>query len=334
VIKRYIALCILFLGVIVGIYYYQNNRKTSVATITPIGIVTSPTPSEKEENKWTLIATGDVIPARSVNYKTILYKDFTWVWKNIAPLLKTGDITVINLESPLLSDCPMTNDGFTFCGDKRHIEGLVYAGVDVATLANNHIGNYGKRGIDETVKLLRSNYIDVAGIDEEPPIRGVNNIRVGFFAYNDIGAKEEGVSWADTGVMEKEIQQLRNKVDVVVVSMSWGVEYTATPSARQKELAHVIIDSGADLVLGNHPHWTQPVEIYQGKYIVYAHGNTIFDQMWSEETKIGVIGKYTFSGLRLINIEFIPTYIQDYGQPILLTGAAKEKVLQKLNTNL
>lgn len=328
-IKRYIALCILFLGAVITIYFYQINQNTSVTTITPVGLVTSATPSEKKDNTWTLIATGDVIPARSVNYKTILYKDFTWAWKDIAPLLKTGDITVINLESPLLSDCPITNDGFTFCGDKRHIEGLVYAGVDVATLANNHIGNYGKRGIDETTQLLRSNGIDVAGIDEEPPIRNINNIRVGFLAYNDIGAKEEEVSWADTGVMEKEIQQLRNKVDVVVVSMSWGVEYTATPSARQKELAHVIIDSGADLVLGNHPHWIQPVEIYQGKYIVYAHGNTIFDQMWSEETKIGVIGKYTFSGMRLINVEFIPTYIKDYGQPILLTGEAKEKVLRQ-----
>jgi poly-gamma-glutamate synthesis protein (capsule biosynthesis protein) len=329
VIKRYIILCILLFGVILGIYFSQKNRNTSVSTITPVGIVTSPTLSAKEENKWTLVATGDVIPARSVNYKTIVYKDFTWAWKYIAPILQEGDITVINVESPLLSDCPITNDGFVFCGDKRHIEGLEYAGVDVVTLANNHIGNYGKEGIDETVKLLRSHGMDVTGINEDPPIRVINNIRIGFLAYNDVGGKEEGVSWADIGVMEKEIQKLRNNVDVLVVSMSWGEEYTATASARQKELAHFIIDSGADLIIGNHPHWIQPPEQYSGKYIMYAHGNTIFDQMWSEETKIGVIGKYTFSGLQLIQVEFIPTYIQDYGQPTLLTGDAKEKVLQQ-----
>ena len=85
------------------------------------------------------------------------------MWKNIAPILQSGDVTVINLESPLLSDCPIVNDGFTFCGDARHIEGLVYAGVDVATLANNHIGNYGKNGIDETVKLLRSSISTAKG---------------------------------------------------------------------------------------------------------------------------------------------------------------------------
>lgn len=65
---------------------------------------------------------------------------------------------------------------------------------------------------------------------------------------------------------------------------------------------------------------------------MYAHGNTIFDQMCSEETKIGVIGKYTFLGMRLVNVEFIPTYIQDYGQPILLTGQAKEAVIRQMNS--
>lgn len=320
-IKRYVVLCILLVGVVLYFYFPKKNQTELVSPV-------------EELQSWTLIATGDIIPARSVNYKTITYKDFTWAWKNIAPILQTGDITVINLESPLLSNCPITNEGFLFCGDSRHIEGLIYAGVDVATVANNHIGDYYREGIQETVQLLRSRGINVAGINEDPPIRVVNNIRVGFLAYNDIGAKEEGVSWADMNVMEKEIQELRNKVDVVVVSMSWGEEYTATPSARQRELAHFIIDSGADLILGNHPHWIQPPELYSGKYIMYAHGNTIFDQMWSEETKTGVIGKYTFSGIHLINVEFIPTYIEDYGQPKILTGAAKEKVLQKFNAKL
>lgn len=325
--KRYIVFFLLVVGVIVYLFYQKNTIPSNVS-ITPIGS-NNEIPSTKDTRTWTLVATGDIIPARSVNYKTLGYKDFTWAWKNIGPLTKTGDITVINLESPLISECPITNEGFTFCGDNRHIEGLLYGGVDVVTLANNHIGNYGKVGIDETVQLLRSYKIDVTGINEEPPIRVVNNIRVGFLAYNDVGGKEDGISWADKDVMEKEIQTLRNSVDVLVVSMSWGEEYTQVPSVRQIDLAHFIVDCGADLVLGNHPHWIQPQEVYSGKYIMYAHGNTIFDQMWSEETKIGVIGKYTFSGMRLINVEFFPTYIKDYGQPMLLTGDAKEKVLQQ-----
>ena len=161
------------------------------------------------------MATGDIIPARSVNFQTLKKNDFTWAWKNIAQILKTGDITVINLESPLIADCPVVNDGFQFCGYKQHSEGLVYAGVDVVALANNHIGNYGKNGIDETVKLLRSRGIDVTGINGNPAVRIVNNIRVGFLAYNDIGVKEEGVSSTDANIMEKEIQNLRNNVDVL-----------------------------------------------------------------------------------------------------------------------
>lgn len=322
-IKRIIGiLALLLLGGVFSFFYFRKENQNTITPIFP--------PIVSQEKTWTLVATGDVIPARSVNYKTLIYKDFTWPWKHIAPILQSGDITVINLESPLLSICPIANDGFIFCGDARHIEGLVYAGVDVVTLANNHIGNYGTDGINKTVQLLQSHNIEVTGTDGEPSILETNKIRVGFLAYNDVGAKEEGVSWTDRSVMEKEIQKLRNTVDVLVVSMSWGEEYTASPSVRQIELAHFIIDSGADLILGNHPHWIQPPETYSGKYIMYAHGNTIFDQMWSEETKIGVIGKYTFSGMRLISVEFIPTYIRDYGQPILLTGEVKEKVLQQL----
>lgn len=90
------------------------------------------------------------------------------------------------------------------------------------------------------------------------------------------------------------------------------------------------IDSGADLVIGNHPHWVQPVELYKGKLITYAHGNYIFDQMWSDETKIGVLGKYTFYENQLIDVEYIPIKIEYYGQPYVLNGVDKEKILESM----
>src|SRR4030065_970385 len=102
-----------------------------------------------------LIATGDVIPARGANWPAVTSGDFTYNWKKTADLLKKGDVTLINLETPLTKGCPLQTEGFTFCGDARHIQGLVFAGVDVASLANNHIGNYGQVGIDETISLLR-----------------------------------------------------------------------------------------------------------------------------------------------------------------------------------
>ena len=137
--------------------------------------------------------------------------------------------------------------------------------------------------------------------------------------YNDVGV-QAGTATADVERIKKEVADAKSNSGVVVVGFHWGVEYTTSITARQKELAYAAIDSGADLILGNHPHWIQPSEVYNGKYIMYAHGNTIFDQMWSEKTKTGVIGKYIFSGMRLQNVEFIPTYIQDYGQPTLVNS--------------
>jgi len=287
---------------------------------------TSDIPADK---KWTLMATGDVIPGRSVNSQTVKQNDFTWAWKNIIPILLEGDVTLVNLESPLVLNCPVTVEGMTFCGSQRHIEGLKAAKVTVANFANNHMGNYGKKGIEQTKQLLENNAIRISGLGT-PVILDVKGTKVAFLGFDDIGPNVSPIAEADDEMIKKQISEARSYADVVIVSMHWGVEYTDKPSERQVILAHLVIDSGADLIIGNHPHWVQPVELYKGKIIMYAHGNTIFDQMWSEKTKEGVIGKYTFYGKDLVNIEFIPIYIKEYGQPIILEGDKKNIILNEL----
>ncbi len=130
--------------------------------------------------------------------------------------------------------------------------------------------------------------------------------------------------------IEEEIKEARKNADIVIVAFHWGEEYTNQPNKVQRELAHLAIDSGADLIIGNHPHWIQPVEIYKNKLIMYAHGNFVFDQMWSEKTKEGVVGKYTFFDKKLVDAEFLPIKIQSYGQPYFLEGKEKEDILKSL----
>ena len=95
-------------------------------------------------------------------------------------------------------------------------------------------------------------------------------------------------------------------------------------------MGHLAIDSGADLVIGNHPHWVQPIEIYKDKLITYAHGNFVFDQEWSLKTKQGVIGMYTFYNNHLVDVEYLPLQIEDFGQPYFLTGEAKQNILSSM----
>ena len=246
----------------------------------------------REAGVRTIIATGDVIPARSVNYQTSMKNDFKWSFEKTAAFLTEADLTVINLESPLIPNCPLTNEGMIFCGDPDHREGFLFAGIDVATLANNHILNYGKKGLDSTIKILEDAQIMPVGV-KGAEVKDVRGINFAFLAFNDIDYQwSDLINRAAEDKIAPLIKKADREADVVIVLFHWGDEYTGFPNDRQRRLAHLAIDNGADLILGNHPHWVQPVEIYKEKVVVYAHGNFIFDQMWSDETKRGVVGKY------------------------------------------
>ncbi len=271
-----------------------------------------------------LITTGDVLLARSINVKNVRTGNFNWPFEKTADILKSADITLINLETPLLDECPPTSTGMVFCGGSHNALGLTFAGVDVVNLANNHMFNYGKNGFEATKRILSESNIQYSGYESDSVI-DVRGMRFGFLGYEDFSQKPENF-------IKTDIEKLQQRADVIVVSFHWGVEYTHIPTKRQMYLGHLAIDSGADMVVGNHPHWIQPVEIYKHKPIIYAQGNFVFDQMWSEETRHGYIAKMTFVGKEFGDIEFIPIKIMDYGQPMVLDGEEKNMRLNLLNT--
>ena len=271
---------------------------------------------------WTLVATGDIIPARSVNYQMTVRNDFFWSIRDIAPLLKSADITLVNLESPLIKNCPLTNAGMVFCGDQRFVQALTAAGVDVVNLANNHTLNYGWEGLQETEDLLQKNSIETTGITKA--IKNIKGMTVGFLGYTIVGKT------ADKEALTSDIAALDKQVDVLVVSFHWGAEYSRIPVGAPDDprvIARLAVDHGADLVIGNHPHWIQGMEYYQNKPIFYALGNTIFDQEWSRETKEGVIAEIRFTGKEIQDIIMHPLRISDYGRAQLLDGKEKEDIL-------
>ncbi|MGI8968344.1 MAG: CapA family protein [Chloroflexota bacterium] len=276
-----------------------------------------------------LIATGDVIPARSVNYKMFEYHDYLYPFRRTAVYLRSGDITLINLESPLIAGCPLVDSGFTFCGDPRAVEGLRFAGVDVACTANNHIGNYGSPGIQETWLHLRAAGIQPCGLGNTA-YRTVKGVRFAFLAFNCVGQR------FDYAEARREIRAARRQAQVVVVSVHWGKEYVSFPTIAPgiadddpRKVGHWIIDSGADLVIGNHPHHVQGVEMYHGHLITFAHGNFVFDQMFSDPpgARDGVVGSYTFAGRRLVAVRYHVIRIYDYSQPRWATVAQSRAVL-------
>ncbi len=275
-----------------------------------------------------VIATGDVVPARSTDVAIRERKDdFLFPIAKTKDVLAAGDLTIADLEAALIKDCPYHDSGFKMCGRPGFVQALTMAGVDIATMENNHISNYGYAGVVETRKHLEN--AAIAWVNRDNPVmRDVRGLKFGILAFNGVGEK------FDRALIAQQIRDWRAKVDVVIVALHWGKEYESTPQIapgiaddNPVEIAHLAVDAGADLILGNHPHWVQGVEIYKGKFIAYAHGNFIFDQMWSDETRIGVIGKYTFYDRTLVKVEFIPTRIEDYAQPVPLSGAEAQAAL-------
>ena len=270
----------------------------------------------------TLLVTGDIIPARGVAYFAAVRHDYLWPFRPTADFTKNADITYINLEAPLFAGCPVSPaSSFTFCGDPRFVDGMTLMGAKVANLANNHLTNYGAAGVSSTDQLLNQHGILTSGLGPVAVIE-VRGIKFAFIGFNGVGRRIDQVA------VKESIARARQLADIVVVQFHWGKEYERQPMADPHvptpddpvAIGHNAIDWGADIVIGNHPHWYQGIEVYHGKLITYAHGNFIFDQMWSEETREGVIGTYTFYGTQLVAASWKPVRIYDYGQPVFMNA--------------
>lgn len=293
----------------------------------------------------TLLFGGDVMLSRVVGQKMEKYADFAWPFKNIASELSSADLTIINLESPMTygSNHLVKTGSFSFNADPNSVAGLALAGVDIATLANNHMTNQGTKGISDTRKILADNGISGigAGSDDsqahEPAIKEINGIRFGFLSYaypNDNSVADSGkpgIADMDILKMKEDISRLKQQVDLVIIMMHAGTEYVSSPNRQQTEFARSAINAGADLVVGHHPHWVQTTEIYNNKPIIYSLGNLVFDQMWSAETQEGALAKIKLENKKITSIEIIPITIRDYGQAEIATSTTiKQKILNRM----
>lgn len=279
----------------------------------------------------TIVATGDVMLGRAVNARSIKDKKFQWPFVETAELLAQADLTLVNLESPFLSPCPVTTQGMKFCADPAHIDGLELAGIDVVNLANNHYRDHGQAGIDATLTTLKQNGYAASGWNQTALLNS-RGLSFAFLGYCPVCGGDESLAGAGRERLALDIEAAQRSADVVIVSFHWGEEYQAEPLSEQRELGRAAVDLGADLVLGHHPHWVQPVEIYRGKLIVYSLGNFVFDQMWSEETKLGLAGRFSFYNNQLIDVRFLPVKIATLGQPVWLEAEKKQRFLTTLKS--
>ena len=342
--KLAIQIIIIILLVILGIFavislakapYYNNYNRLKIVAAPPADLIVTEPASPP---KISLLFGGDVMLSRVVGQKMVKYQDYAWPFKKIASTTLAADYFVVNLESPFTLNSKnyfVPTGSFSFNADPQSIAGLKLAGVDLVSLANNHILNQGTRGLTDTIKVLQENQIDFAGAGDnltaahQGVIKEIKGVKFGFLSYaypddNTVATgNKAGIANMDLALLKNDLSRFRPIVDVLIVIMHAGSEYTASPSGQQKQFAYAAISGGADLVVGHHPHWAQTTEIHQGKPIIYSLGNLVFDQMWSKETAEGALAEIKFSSTTLKQIKIIPVQIENYGQAEIATTAAK-----------
>jgi len=278
---------------------------------------------------------------RGVEYviKNQAQGNFQFPFLNIIDDIKDADLLIGNLESLISDKGTKVGSIYSFRADPKAIEGLVFCGFDVLTLAHNHAFDYTRLALEDTFKRLKEAGIDYvgAGFNSKeafaPLIKEVKGKKIAFFSYTNLGpnnwkAKEDasGIAWISNEDIEKvkqDIEDAKKEADFVIVFLHAGEEYQLQPNIFQNDLAKASIDAGADLVIGHHPHVAQASEEYNGKMIFYSLGNFIFDQDFSEETMKGIIVKAVLEiprdknqkGLEVKEIKSIDIKINSSFQP-------------------
>lgn len=262
---------------------------------------------------------GDIMLGRKVG-EYIKKEGPNYPFKNVYNRLKTADITFANLETPTCVTGEFIN---LFRAHPSAIEGLVTSGIDVVSLANNHILDYHQECMLETWEHLSKVGIKQIGSGmslkeaTEGVILEVNGLRVGFLAYTEtwflysragikwVAEDYPGVAPIDKVQIVKDIKRLKQieKADIVIVSLHWGIEYSLKVTKEEELLAKAIIDAGGDVVFGHHPHVIKPWGYYKEKPVFYSVGNFIFDPLKPPLTEKGLLVELVYlNGLRDLQI--------------------------------
>lgn len=322
----------------------------------------------------TILAVGDIMlhlpQIRSSYDKDTNSYDFTDVFKYVKPYISSSDISIANLETVTYGN-HIGFSGFPrFNSPVEILYALKYAGFNILNTANNHSIDRGKDGIINTINYIESYGMKNIGTYKEPTenilVEDVNGIKIAFLSYS------YGFNGLESLLTEEELQYMVSKIDevkikkdiekakalqsdIIVVYIHWGNEYDREPSEYQVSLGRNMINWGANIVFGSHPHVIQRAEIIEknGKdnFIIYSLGNFLsnqrFESMGNKYTEDGIMVRVELEkdmdkGETIIkNIDYIPTWVRRYNEGNNLKYAIipiknfldNEELYTKLNEN-
>lgn len=329
-------LCLsLFLGVRTGISAINSfiNKKEAKAESTD---------KKEKSTEITISSMGDCTlgtdqnfnPATSLNaYYTSYGADY--FFKNVRHILEQDDLSIVNMEGTLTESTARAGKKFAFKGSPEYASILSGSSVEAANLANNHSKDYGASSYDDTIANLKDAGITTFGY-EEVAVFEVKGVKVGLTGIYELAEHLE----KKQQVKENIAALKKAGAQLIIVNFHWGIEREYVPNSVQKELAHLAVDEGADLVIGHHPHVLQGVEKYKNKYIAYSLGNFCFGGNSNPSDKDTMIFQQTFTvtkkGVKKDDrINMIPCSLSSVSTkndycPTPLEGEEKERVMNKI----
>ncbi len=263
----------------------------------------------------TITFVGDMMFDRHIR-NWAMRNSYENIFKNVKEKLQASDLVIGNLEGPITNFESIYKDGnilnnYTFTFDPQIASILKEANIEIVSLDNNHIFNFDREGLKQTVENLDKVGINYFGNPDDRSIlyKEISGIKLAFLSYNQFIETDIEKLLADIKIADQNSDQ-------VIVFPHWGNEYEYTPTEYDISLAHSFVDSGADLVIGAHPHVIETKEIYQGKYIYYSLGNFVFDQYFNNEVKCGLVLSFDLSQDRIVSVkeEFISLSVNNIVQ--------------------
>ena len=238
-------------------------------------------------------------------------------FEKVAGAGQGADLVFGNLECAVTARDFAVHKAYRLKADLSVVPALSAAGFDVLSLANNHTMDCGKLGLLETISSLHGAGILTVGAGQDavearkPAMAEVRGLKVAFLAFTDVpDGSGAFIARGDSAAVVEAVALAKKQADLVVISFHWGEEYATAPLDYQRKLAHAVVDAGACLVIGHHPHVIEGVERYRRGLIAYSLGNFVFDSPF-KKCKESVILKCNLSRTGVSDVELVPVKVED-----------------------
>lgn len=340
------AAYLLFLLTMFSSVFGIQSKEMETYGSTPQVIESQVEVEDEEIAKLQISLVGDLLMDGSIRgYLDKHGQDYPW--QMVKTYFQNDHISIGNLETSITNKgSKWPNKQFNFRSDPSNLKAMEVAGMDILALANNHILDYGYDGLLDTIKHIDSTGIKRvgAGKNKEDAMKAVilerQGIKIGVLSASRVvpdvkwyaGEKSPGLVGAYDGHIDgllKEIEKTKKQVDLLILSIHWGIEKNPQPKDKDILLAKRLIDGGVDIIMGHHPHVLQGIEIYKGKPIFYSLGNFVFGSQ-GELTTNTMIAQVNLIDGKMDNIEIIPLNIEG-ARPVPVNQETRKIKIDYLN---